>query len=407
METKFRCQFEIWNYTLFIFIIIFFYLGDALRKIAHHFEWVFYKYTTLSKIIALVLMISFVFIYWKNYINQKKLVLYILILIGIYVLGQFFLIGLDRIENFTQNLEFLGKYLYFPIFCVVFYPLIGKGDYLNKALVVFEVIFFINVFFIFYGFLTGSDLFKTYYYGSRLGYNGFFGKSGQTSYYFIILLFYYYRRLMINFNKLDLIKLSILILSSFLVGTKKIFFFIPVFLIYHLLTSKLTRKKVLVFIGIAGSIFTILFYEKLKVFAIEIFRLFYKIYEENGFLSSLTSYRNDKLVETFKSYVGPHWSLSNYFIGGGSFQDYLYISGMDLIDLYLFFGVVGLCIYAIIYRRFLRFDFKDSFNILFVVTIFTMAFISGGFFYEPSVNLLFFLIVPILSKLKISNKVCY
>ncbi|MDW5289004.1 hypothetical protein [Formosa sp. PL04] len=401
LEQKQYTTLEYKNYYLFILTIVLFYIGDAFRKLAFYFNWEFSKYTTLSKILCLILFFVFFVFNIKDYLNQnevRKLLNYLVILVISFFVGQFALQGIDIIENVIVNLEFLVKYLFFPIILIVFNPLLKNIDLIKRLFKLFEIIFLLNIILIFYGFFTDFPLFRTYFYGDRIGFNGFFSKSGQVSYYFIILILVYYRSLIIKFELLIALKLFIVILASLLVGTKKVFLFFPIILIYHLFFEN-KKSKYLVLIGSLAVLIFVIFYRKIIGYFEQVFNLFYFYYKRDGFLSSLTSFRIDKLVDTLENFIRPHWSFLNYICGGGNFRDYRFLSGMDFIDLYFFLGVVGIFFFTKIYFNFIKLNFKDYFNAFFIFIIFSVSFFSSGLLYEPSVNLLFFLIVPIMNSL--------
>ncbi|MFB9051979.1 hypothetical protein ACFFVB_02695 [Formosa undariae] len=398
LEKRKYTPLEYKNYYLFILTIVLFYIGDAFRKFAFYFNWEFTKYTTLSKIICLVLFCLFFAFNIKSYLNQeevRKLLNYLVILVISFFFGQFALQGIDIVDNLILNFEFLIKYLFFPIILIVFNPLLKNIDLIKHLFKLFEIIFLFNIILIFYGFFTNFSLFRTYYYGDRMGFNGLFSKSGQISYYFIILILFYYRSLLMKFELLTASKLFVVIIASLLVGTKKIFLFFPIILIYHLFFEK-KKLKYLVLIGSLSMLIFILFYRKIVGYFEQTINVFYFYYKRDGFFSSLTSSRTDKLIDTVENYIRPHWSFFNYICGGGNFRDYRFLSGMDFIDLYFFLGIVGIFVITKIYYNFINLNFKDCFNIFFVFIIFSLSFFSSALLYEPSVNLLFLLIVPII-----------
>lgn len=312
------------NHFFLVLTILVFFAGDLLRKLAHVFGWQFYKFNTISKVLILVSFLIFFLLNIKFYLQYKevkKRVFYILILCSSFIIGQYFLKIEDNFSNLVFNIEFLAKFLFILILLVFFSPLFKNINLLLKGFEIFEIIFFINLILILLGFLFKIELFETYY-GSRTGYSGIYAKSGVVSYHFIILILYYYRKAALKNNYKNIFIFSLVLILSFFVGTKKIFLFYPILLTYHLMFGTKFHKKQIIIVCCIISILTILFFKKIKIYISDFIGLFHEIYLANGFMSSLTSFRSDKLTVSISEFVKPNWSLLNYIFGGGDFSEY-------------------------------------------------------------------------------------
>lgn len=376
--------------------VVFFFLGDILRKIALYFECDFTRYSTLSKVVVLILYFLFFIFNYKRYRKEEhfiKMIIAITILTCAFIIGQ---IGLsDSISqplNFFLNIEYLAKYLYLPITILMFSSLKNEIKYINKIIVVIEFIFIVNLIFILIGFCFDINVLSTYL-GNRFGYIGIFSRSGQTSFFFIIFILFYYRLLMDKRNITNIFKFAFFVSVSLLLGTKRIFFFLILLSLYYFFIQKGFKKWITYKFMIIAVLVGICFKQNVIDSFNKIFLVFQKIYYSNGFLSSLTSYRSDLFYKTFNEFVKKNWAFENYIFGGPSFQNYIFITGMDFFDLYLFFGLIGMVVYFKIFNFLVDFKVQGNFMIFYFSTLAITSFLSSAFLYDPYVNLLFVIMI--------------
>tara|TARA_R110001583_G_scaffold123833_7_gene275310 strand:+ start:1279 stop:2352 length:1074 start_codon:yes stop_codon:yes gene_type:complete len=342
----------------------------------------------------IVISIPFVFYYKdfiiKNGIKKKVLKLMLLMLL-------FFLIGHISISKdivlttVYNNFEYLVKYLFFPFLLFLFIDIREDTSSVERLLKIFEFFFFVNLLAIIIGFFFEIRVFQTYYLGNRFGYKGIYSNSGQTSLFFILMMFYYSHKLLFQgFNKWILLKLLLTISISLLIGTKRIYFFLPILIFYYLFflngIRKLNTYKIAGFVVVIGFVF----FDKIKLIATNTFSLFYKIYEEKGFISSFTSFRSDLISDIISERVIPKWGFLNYLFGGLGFSHGR--SEMGFIDLFLFFGIVGLILYLYFYKIILDFKFSHHFYWFFVSSLTLIVFIADAFILDTNVPILLFLI---------------
>lgn len=384
------------QFQLFVFLLLITFLGDILRRFSFLLEYDFKRYTTISKIIFIVASLIFIFFYLKKEILKNKKKINILkamsFLVLFFVVGQIALNNSNILyHNIINNLEFLTKYLFFPYLLVLFINLRERQDIINKLIRVFEIIFFVNLIAIVLGFIFQIKVFNTYDYGIRFGYKGIFSMSGQTSFYFILMILYYIHRLIFfDKNKWTLIKLVILIIVSFLIGTKRIYFFLPMLSLYYLFFLNGFKNRItyitIVPVSLIGISLFYIFKDRLE----DTILLFKNIYLENGIITSLLSFRNELLIKIYSEQIIDNWRFLNFLFGGANFQDIR--SQMGFVDLFLFFGIFGLITYLYFYRQIFNFNFSNSFYWFFLITLIIITFLSDAIILDTNVPVLLFLI---------------
>jgi hypothetical protein len=383
-------------YYLYLAAVSVFFLGDIFRKIAIHFECEFTRYSTVSKLVVLLIFLIFFISNFKTYIREdyfKKMAIAITILTVTFILGQISLrSNISQPLNFFLNIEYLVKYLYLPITILLFSSLKNEIEYVKKIICFIELIFLVNSIFILIGYSFEVNLFKTYG-ENRFGYIGVFSRSGQTSFFFIMFILFYYHRLMDKITKVDVFKLVFYISLSLLLGTKRIYFFLILLSLHYFVIHRGFKKRMTYwFIALAAFLAIFLKHRVIDAFN-KVFDLFQQIYYNSGFISSLTSFRSDLFYNTINEFVLKNWSFTNYIFGGPSFQNYIFITGMDFFDLYLFFGLAGLFVYFNLFKILLDFKIQANFVLFFLFILMITSFFSSAFLYDPYVNFLFVLMI--------------
>lgn len=384
-------------FVLFSIAIAVFFLGDIISKAAMLLSLDFTRYSTVSKVVVLILFFWFFIINFQIFLKERhflKITIYILILVFTFIIGQISMkSNISQPLNILLNIEYLTKYLYLPIILLMFSSLQNEQEHIKKLIIFLELIFIINAVFILLGFLFDINVLSTYSGGVRFGYKGIFSRSGQTSFYFIIFILYYFHLLIEKQNKLIFFKFIFSITVSLLVGTKRIYFFLILLILYYFFVNKGFKRQITYKIFALTSALVICFWQNINSSFNKVFILFQNIYFEDGFMSSLTSYRSDLLLNTFNEFIKTKWTILNYIFGGASFQDYIFITGMDLLDLYLFFGLIGILVYWKIFIFILNFKMRGSFLTFFLLILAVTSFFSSAFLYDPYVNLLFVIMI--------------
>ena len=393
-ESKYLNQlFLLGKVTLVILI-----LGDLLRKIALALHLEFNKYTAATKIFLVLFYFIFLLLNLKHYIKHKTsrtLLLLIVSLIALFALSNISPLNKDGFN--PKNLEYLVRYLFFPLTFFLFFSLFKDSKRVYKLFRFYEWFFLINLGLIIISFLFDLSFFKSYPNPNRFGFSGVINRTNQMSYItilFILIYYYKYAHLKVKNN----FKLVLILLASLLIGTKKIYFFLILLCIYHLYYFRKTiLKKALISLTLV-TLFVLIFKNKL----IEIFKtkfgIFIDIYENNGLLASLMSYRNETLSKTYETLIQSKWHFYNIFIGGA---DYTIIRPeMDLIDVFFFFGALGLLIYFLLINFFIKTINKmNTYLLLSLLLIFAISFLTSGFLISVNIPFVFFISLYYLNSL--------
>tara|TARA_B110000967_G_C18843897_1_gene540881 strand:+ start:133 stop:1422 length:1290 start_codon:yes stop_codon:yes gene_type:complete len=395
-KPKLKRTFQSSLFILYSTAIGIFFLGDIFRKIAIYFECEFTRYSTISKVVVLILYFLFFIFNFKRYTEEEhftKMITAITILTCTFIIGQISLSdSISQPLNFFLNIEYLVKYLYLPVTILMFSSLKNEIKYVKKIIFFIEFIFIINLIFILIGFCFDINVFSTYV-GDRFGYIGIFSRSGQTSFFFIMFILFYYRLLMDRLTKTNIFKFMFFIAVSLLLGTKRIYIFLVLLSLYYFFIQKGFRNLITYKFLIIAILVGICFKQNVIDSFNKIFLVSQKIYYNNGFISSLTSYRSDLFYNTFSQFVKNNWTFKNYIFGGPSFQNYIFITGMDFFDLYLFFGLTGMVVFLKIFNFLVDFKVQGNFMLFYFSTLAITSFFSSAFLYDPYVNLLFVIMI--------------
>ncbi|MFC7356134.1 hypothetical protein ACFQO1_00415 [Jejudonia soesokkakensis] len=273
---------------------------------------------------------------------------------------------------------------------------------MKKLFRFFELVFFINCFIIILAAIVDIEVFRTYLRFNRYGYMGLYNSNNQASFYFIFMISYYYYETF--FRKTKPYKFVFVLLCSFLIGTKKLYFFFPLLLLFDLIFFKRYLKKWFwACVGIA-SILGMVFYQRISEFISDKFEILVDVYQRLGFMAGITSGRSIHLTNTINDIILPKWTWANYIFGGSQF--YISRPEMEVFDIYIFFGVLGVLGYVWFFKKLLHFFnatvYLKSILLIFIVTgLFAAGFIVSA--NQPIVFLLVFSCIAIMEKEKVST----
>ena len=379
------------QYLLFLFLICISFLGDILRRFSFYMNFEFTRYTTVSKVVFIIVGLIYLGINFKQYSKNKKvnkIFLSVLILVFIFLVSRLFITSYLDYQSILNNAEYLAKYLFLPFLIILFIDLKKKKKHIKLLIKAFEIIFFANILAIIAGLVFEIDVFKTYYYGDRFGYKGIYSMSGQTSIYFILMIYYYMHKLIFKINdKWDLTKCIITIAVSFCLGTKRIYFILPVLAMYFFFFLKGNNNLKTIKTGLLFGGLFLFFREQIIEITIKNKLLFQEIYNERGLLSSFTSYRSDLLKNIIEDKSFSNWI---YLVGGQDFSKTR--SEMGFFDLWLFFGFVGMIVYLGFYKALITFKRKHHFYWFCLITLIIIVFFADAFILDTNVPILLFLI---------------
>lgn len=203
-------------------------------------------------------------------------------------------------------------------------------------------------------------------------------------------LYYSHNLILKKYDRIVFLKLVIVIFGSFLIGTKRIYLFVPILIIYYLFFLGGYKKKITYQFGIPIFAGTFLLFLLIKRDIQRTFDVLYSIYDTKGFLSSLTSYRSDLLTEIYTTTIVNDWTFLNFLFGGLDFR--ILRTEMGFVDLFLFFGLIGFLIYLYFYRILFQFKFSHSFYWFFLISLIVIVFFADAFILEANIPILFLLL---------------
>jgi hypothetical protein len=366
-----------------------FFISDACNKILYLLHSDFYRVSILFRSLYEGLFFLLILLF----INETRL-LFLKIFLSSFILfiaGQliiFFKAGYDY--NFPENISLFNKYFFVFIIFFAIYKLLYYPDKLQKILKAFERVLLINSVATFIGFFLQIDLLRTYTDNDfRYGYSGFIPAQNEaTLFFFIAISYFYYQHFIL---KIKSKKFYFVLLSCFLLGTKGIYLFLVLLLIFHFLYhSSLKTKLISLFTALSllgGCLWYLTTESSQKVLGYFIYQA-----QRTGWLNTMLSGRNTH-ISTKGTDILYDWTIPNYFIGG---MDQTKVNfEMDFFDLFFFLGIIGSTIFlALYFSSIFKFNILKPFNFFFVISFFAIAFFAGHFF-ASAINALYLCIISL------------
>lgn len=250
------------------------------------------------------------------------------------------------------------------------------------------------------GVIFDLSFFKTYHF--RFGYMGVLHKSIVATYFFVssILYVYYISFVQKTYSKVFFWLITI---TALLVGTKAIYLFLVCLFGYHVFTFRLYKKKsyysLILFVSLL--VITVSYLNKAAFFTT--FDVLIDVYNEHGFLTTLMSFRDQILIEK-ASYYLENWTVLNYLFGGK--MDAIGLFEMSLIDMFVFFGAIGLLFYLFFfYLCILHFlERQDSYFVTFAILIVLFISIFAGQLFINFSSMVYIGWIFYLIKLSVNQK---
>ncbi len=269
------------------------------------------------------------------------------------------------------------NYLYF-IALFDFITKINKKE-IKTIFIVYKGIFIFIQLGIILGLFLEFNFFNTYP-GGRFGISGILFPNSTASYYTIlnICIFYFYNE---RIERISSLYIILGIITSLLIGTKAVYFFIICFLFFLVLYKKLYLK--LWFIILFISLSTSLIIQKNRIITLIKYKfiILYEVFKNENIITFLLSYR-DKKLKNMIVYINERWNIYNYFIGGVNAKENL--TELGLVDLILNFGIIGLILLAVLYAQHLK-KIKFSISVFTFTLIFLIIFILSGNLFNSTV----------------------
>lgn len=338
-------------------------------------QWEFYNANRELEWIKLLKLFILFFI-GANALKSYRVLFFIITGLTISVI-----IGYGKSFLQVDVLQHLVKYLSPFIYYYGFKTLLNSEQKRKICIKVALYLIYFSLIAILIGMVFELENFQTYI--NRFGYKGLFKRSIDVSYFllFSILFLSLFRA----YIRRPIILTILILLCSITAGTKLPWLFLALFLSYIFISNKRLRKPILLYSIPIGLIGASLVYFMIPDKIMGTFNLFYKIYQEKGFFSSLTSYRSDLLVDAIAHYKD-NWHWPNLLFGGQDFGSLLV--EMSIVDLIIFFGFLGALFYALFYYNVYFKNAGRNFQSLYAMVVIASIF-AGQFFFNPTVTIWF------------------
>ena len=383
-------------FVAFIATIMIFFIGDVARNLAMSDQSSFIRYTAISKGVVLFIYVVVFALNFRFFIAQTRArywLLALLVLIGSFLLSQ--LTG-DFEENkwqgISKNLVYVSRFLYLPVTFLLFYPLMTITRKTSKIFRLFEVLFFLNCALILLGAIFDIAAFRTYDIFTRYGYMGIYNSNNQASYYFILMIIYYYHQVSEGSKPY---KLIFVVLCALLLGTKKIYLFLPLLVAYDFFRYRRYKNKWLIISIVAIMGIAYLLRDNILAFLEKYFNALVVLQEKKGWLSMLSSTRDAYLKKTYENVVVGKWEWYNYIIGGADF--YNNRSEMELFDIFFFFGIIGLLVYAWFIKDMMQYFRNMTYLWVMMAFLLFIAALASGFLVSANQPIAFLLVFSLVA----------
>lgn len=362
-------------YFLCMSALYLFFIADAANKFLLLLKFDFYRTSIIFRSLYEFLFLTLIVVF----INETRLLFMkiFLALFALFMFGQILIsFQADYNYNFLENISLFNKYFFVFIIFFAIYKISYHPEKLQRIIQVFENLFLINSIATLAGLIFQIDLLRTYTDSNhRYGFSGFLPAQNEATFYFFTAIsYFYYKRYIL---KMKSWRFYVVLFSSFFLGTKGIYLFLALLLIFHFmyhssLKAKLASLTTAITLYITASWYlTTEHSQKL---------LSYFIYhaQKTSWLSMILSGRNIQINKNAPE-VLDNWNIINYFIGGLDQTKFSF--EMDFIDLFFFFGIIGSTVFiALYFSSLFKFNVLKPFNLFFVFSFFLIAFFAGHFF---------------------------
>lgn len=383
-------------------LFLLFVLSDFISKVGAFYYNSLIHTSQITKGLFQVFALGFII---KNS-HFKDLFLYV----GIGLLLLFHCLGLlfldsefSFLSNLKSNAHILNWYLFVFLLVIAFrsYERTITSDFSESIYFLrlcFVGYFYANFIATIIGFLIDFELFSSYPYSERFGYNGLMRNVTHASYIIIIYIIYFYYQHKQLASKRNLFHLLSALCFVFLLATKAAILFLLIFTTFIVYKkNKFVFAGLLLIMGVMPFILKDYFMNQMLP---KHFSPLAQVYHNQGMLAMLTSLRTEQFAELFLPYVSENWVFANYLFGG--FDISLRKIEFELVDLWLTFGLLGVLLYLFMF-------FKYAFSIvwikkhLLVLLLFFIVFLAGSFFSSVPVITVFFVFYLLSRERLLSN----
>ena len=355
---------------LFFFALIL--ITDFHYKIISRLDIETFKLTLPTKFLVGVFLGYYIIA--KKLLDKKDLIY--LALFGVVILLG---VTLQNQRYSNQELYIIAQYLFGIIVFMFFFKSQNKLD-LSKLEKALPLLIWLNFGCILMAIAFDLQIFRTYT-GTRFGYNGFLKSTSTASFFYMFSTLY----LLIKKDKKKQTKslLLITLLSALLVGSKTLFAFVTIVLIFYLLRhiEQMQSYMSTTFFYITSAVILMILGVYLFIPLISFNNTLYEVLINDGVISALFSYRDEHIANAL-SQMTTNYDISNYLFGGLS--EVKRLTEVAGIDIFLTFGVTGAIVFFILFFKNLTYS-KNPILKIFLTVIFCFIMLRGNFFYFPSV----------------------
>ena len=347
---------------------------DFIDKIEIFHNINFIKFNKYLKLGFILYALFFIIMYLKTVFKTRKLVIYSILVLSIIFLLKF---------NFSTR--YLFEFLRY-IFILITSPLLyyvyidKKHNLLNNLYFIFKGFIIVNALAILASLLFDITVFHSYRW-NRFGHNGFILSQGVTPYIYLTATVLFW----VAKNKVMLITTVVIALLS---GIKGVYFaelmLISLLFIYSKDFKKGAKIKGLIvsFLTFTASVFWLF---KSSVFE--------KAFKSRGVISTLFSKRTDNTIDLINSIT-----IDNYNFLIGTIKLTRVRLELQILDVLLFFGVLGLLIYVLLFWFLLKTQINTVVSKVFFITCVSLSILSGNLLYIPFASILMLLVLFALNK---------
>jgi len=366
-------------------VLVLFYLSEAITKITYDLHSSFHNYSALIKGAFCVFAICYALDNLTLF--RKKIFLFLIGLSVCFVFGQYVFNDYTFGKDFPMNFVFFVRYMFVFVILLFLSENFRKMDK-KYTYSVFEKVIVFNSVLIVVGFFFDIDLFQTY--SVRFGYNGLFMAPSISTFFYALALTYYSNSYILR--KEGFFPLMLVIVTCLLVGTKALMLFLALTIIHLGIVKKWYKKRLFYSIIILGLVGCLVFKDRLISRLSNTFETIVGVFNEYGFLTAVTSFRNIKLEQNFLPLINEKWALINYLVGGTNFVKYRV--EFEVFDIFLFFGIVGSFVYLFFYfKHVMIFRNLTRFGGLQMTFLLVTALMSGTFFNNAPVVLYLWIVL--------------
>lgn len=342
-----------------IFFLVLLFLGDTLTKIFIHnsiniFAWV-------SKAIITLLLIT------NLLYNNKELFIKIALLFTLVFIANVINYQDDFTPKASLFFEYISALLFFNFLTI------NRNRFLLSKILQYIFIFYISTILI--AALLDIKFLMTYN-EDRFGYMPLFSSQNEFSFIMISIIVFFYKKWLLKKRLHNTLLLFLSIISASIIGTKVVYIFLILFINYFLIFN-FKIKKIISLYAIT-CVILLTFKNELIILFDKAFGMFAKIYEEKGFIDTVSSLRISYLSDRLICQIS-NMKFLNYLFGGMNISC---ITEMSFFDILLFFGLIGSMIYSWLYVNWIFKKLRlDYFGVFFIIYFVVLSFL-GGYYFE-------------------------